>query len=192
MIAAVNRRKPVTIIPCGKCGVEMEVQPCFVATKKYCSRDCASRGRPPKPKTGTHKNCETCGSEMYVTKKNATKRFCSTLCRVTGQTLTGAGSRRKDQNGYIVIYFPTHPDANGSGVVMEHRLVAEEKYGRRIKKTEHVHHLNGIRNDNRPENLVVMASRDHMVLTRKEENAMRVELAEYRRLYGPLNTHLKN
>jgi hypothetical protein len=69
---------------------------------------------------------------------------------------------------------------------MDHRLVAEEKYGRPILKGEHVHHLNGIRDDNRPENLVVMAAREHLVLTRAEDNQMRAELARYREIYGPL------
>ena len=48
-----------------------------------------------------------------------------------------------------------------SKYVFEHILVAEEKYGRPILNTEHVHHLNGIKNDNEPENLVVLDPKDH-------------------------------
>lgn len=40
----------------------------------------------------------------------------------------------------------------------EHRRVAEEKIGRPLRRGEVVHHLNGVTDDNRPENLVVVGS----------------------------------
>ncbi len=58
-----------------------------------------------------------------------------------------------------------HPEANSRGYVYEHRLVAEEKIGRRLKKGEIVHHKNGLRWDNNPENLEIMTASEHSKLS---------------------------
>jgi len=60
--------------------------------------------------------------------------------------------RYQDEVGYIHIYKPGHPDSKDSNI-LEHRLVMEGMIGRRLKPEEVVHHKNGIKNDNRPENL---------------------------------------
>jgi hypothetical protein len=53
------------------------------------------------------------------------------------------------------------PPRNASGMMSEHVLVMEHKLGRRLLRGESVHHLNGVRDDNRPENLELWASAHH-------------------------------
>ena len=63
------------------------------------------------------------------------------------------GGKIKDYNGYILVLNHEHPFKNIKNYVYEHRLVMEKHLGRYLKSTEQVHHLNGIKDDNRIENL---------------------------------------
>lgn len=63
------------------------------------------------------------------------------------------------EKGYVKLYRPNHPSATKYGMIMEHRLIMEEMIGRLLKKHETVHHKNGDRKDNRPENLELWSSR---------------------------------
>lgn len=67
------------------------------------------------------------------------------------------GGRRIDA-GYVLIYNPEHHRAKSNGYVKEHIVVMEEKLGRPLKRGENVHHINGIRSDNRHDNLELWIS----------------------------------
>jgi len=80
------------------------------------------------------------------------------------------GNRSMSSHGYVVVR--TGPNAEQ----YEHILVAERALGRRLKKfgrgnpkSEVVHHINGIKSDNRPANLLVCTHEYHAALHHRLE-----------------------
>ncbi len=72
------------------------------------------------------------------------------------------GGRVTDPRGYVLIRVGVgHHLADVRGYAYEHRLVVEEKLGRRLRLGEQVHHLNENKSDNRPENLTALKSLAH-------------------------------
>lgn len=54
-----------------------------------------------------------------------------------------------------------HPNATKNGYVLEHRIVVENVLGRLLKPDEIVHHKDGNRKNNHPDNLEVMNRNSH-------------------------------
>ena len=63
-------------------------------------------------------------------------------------------------DGYIFRLFPTHPFAI-NGYVLEHRIVMEQKLGRFLESNEVVHHIDANKQNNHPDNLIVLSQSEH-------------------------------
>jgi hypothetical protein len=76
------------------------------------------------------------------------------------------GGKSQLKSGYIIIWIsPDSPfismtKCNGNNIP-EHRLVMAQHLGRCLESWEIIHHINGIRNDNRIENLILIDGRKH-------------------------------
>lgn len=112
------------------------------------------------------KVCETCGETFRP--KRLTSRFCSKPCLWA----KNGGRNRKEgpawwkhlRRGYVV----GRVWRNGKRVFCsQHRWVMEQHLGRDLSATEDVHHKNGIKTDNRIENLELIEHGKHSVLSNK-------------------------
>jgi hypothetical protein len=83
---------------------------------------------------------------------------------------------------YIKLYRPSHPFASKQGFVKEHRLVMEEMIGRYLERHETVHHKNGNRQDNRPENLELWSRRQPSGQRAEDKVTYAIEILK---LYAP-------
>lgn len=63
------------------------------------------------------------------------------------------GTRKTNSHGYVLIKTHDDPTAPRGGWPLEHRLIMEQHLGRELYEGENVHHINGVRDDNRLENL---------------------------------------
>jgi hypothetical protein len=80
-------------------------------------------------------------------------------------TIRSPSGRRRTSNGYVAVYKPNHPRAFKSrgwkGYVYEHTAIWEAANNRLLPKGWCVHHVNGIKDDNRPENLIAFPREKH-------------------------------
>ena len=96
-----------------------------------------------------------------------TRFFCSVKCR----SEYDRGKHRIHAEDYKLNYRYVTRDGIPMG---EHRYVMQQTFGRQIHKGEHVHHINGNKLDNRPENLMVVNATKHII----DHNWINLPIAE--------------
>lgn len=109
--------------------------------------------------------CPNCSIPRWVQLKDRNKYPKCRKCLNKGKTREKSGSWKggvkSNYAGYKMILLqpddPYYPMLNRSGYAMEHRLVMAKHIGRCLLNWEVVHHINGIKDDNRIENLKLIA-----------------------------------
>lgn len=134
--------------------------------------------------------CPNCQTGRWVREDSTRSALFTGFCRKChAQYTTGQfdqhsrwkGGRHKD-HGYVEVRLrgddPFRAMARKSGYVREHRLVMAKHLGRLLLPTEVVHHKNGVKDDNRIENLELLETGVYHLL---DNNPRRLRLRETRK-----------
>jgi hypothetical protein len=119
----------------------------------------------PDNRTRIPRTCEQCGKTFAARLSNVARgwgKFCSRECSTQSQRGSGStqwnGGRYVSPEGYVMLNLTDRRN------VAEHRYVMEQFLGRALSPDEHVHHINGVKTDNRIENLQIVSPSEHMRL----------------------------
>ena len=106
-----------------------------------------------------YKKCLVCPTEFICNKtgRDKTKKYCSIKCAALGRSLRALplGTKKFGSEGYWLV------KVSARKWDYEHRVLAEQELGRKLRRDELVHHVNGIPSDNRKENRAVMTNSEH-------------------------------
>lgn len=139
---------------CIICSVAFQPRPSR-PNQKFCSLQCAGRGKVVQPPTLTCSNCGKIVERRRFRMKDGrqmgydyTAKFCSKECGWKGRAWRpGNPDGHVHSTGYIRVSIGKQRKA------YKHRQVMEAMIGRPLLPEESPHHRNGQRADNRPDNL---------------------------------------
>lgn len=130
-------------VECGKRFSRLVCPSTDINQIKYCSRRCKSNAW----MNGVKKKCKQCGNVFYRRPSELKKSSCEYCSRKCYEEYRFS---RIKKTTYIKI-IGTH----------EHRIVAENALGRKLKKQEIVHHIDGDKHNNKIKNLAILPNRKY-------------------------------
>ena len=108
--------------------------------------------------------CPDCRKVRMIRLSNYIRGNKTGLCLSCFNIRHGNGHKHE---GYVFVKRVGHPRSTKEGFVKLAVLVVEAKLGRHLNRQEHIHHINGIRDDDRPENLMILTNSEHTRLHMK-------------------------
>ena len=138
------------IVNCRQCGAKIVVPPSRVNRRKFCSKACHGQWLSENIRGDAHpmkgrKHTPESVAKMRDTQTKRARR----------------GPDNPNWKGGFMARGYRYVTQPGGKARPEHRLVMERVLGRPLTADETVHHINGIKDDNRPENLEVHSKGDH-------------------------------
>jgi hypothetical protein len=162
-------------LACTECGKGVYIAKYRLKTFKFCSTRCAF----------IHNDVLAKKPPLTEESKRKISKSLVELYEDITKHPRYVNGKHRHGDGYVQLYKPDHPSSDSRGRVMEHRYILEVSLRRVLTDQEEAHHINGIKDDNRLENLQILSPREHQLLEwelGRKENAKKTWIKKGQRL----------